>query len=113
MSQPAPPTGFTTAHNPVDTQLEAADVLKIATLAQLQLSQEEAARYASSLNQVLSLMDTLSSVDTEGVTPLRSPFDHAQPLREDRATAEIDRSRFQAMAPATQDGLYLVPRVIE
>ncbi|MGM7368829.1 Asp-tRNA(Asn)/Glu-tRNA(Gln) amidotransferase subunit GatC, partial [Acinetobacter baumannii] len=45
--------------------------------------------------------------------PLKSPFDNPQPLRADVVTESNHRDEYQAVAPATQDGLYLVPRVIE
>ena len=58
-------------------------------------------------------MDSLKSIDTEGVEPLKSPFDNPQPLRADVVTESNHRDEYQAVAPETQDGLYLVPRVIE
>ena len=58
-------------------------------------------------------METLKGIDTDGVEPLKSPFDHPQPLRDDIVAEPNRRDDYQAVAPATQDGLYLVPRVIE
>lgn len=58
-------------------------------------------------------MDTLKAIDTEGVEPLKSPFDHPQPLRQDVVSETNHREEYQAVAPATEAGLYLVPRVIE
>jgi len=93
--------------------LNAADILKIAKLAHLQLNDDESARYAASLNNILGMMDHLQTLDTTGVEPLKNPFDSAQPLRDDVPTEPNRRDAYQAVAPATQDGLYLVPRVIE
>ena len=93
--------------------LTAADVQQIAMLARLQLSEAHQAAYADSLNRVLGLMDSLARVDTDGVLPMASPHDRAQPLRDDVATEPNRRADYQAVAPATQDGLYLVPKVIE
>jgi len=93
--------------------LTAADVQQIAVLARLQLSEAHQAAYADSLNRVLGLMDSLARVDTDGVLPMASPHDRAQPLRDDVATEPNRRADYQAVAPATQDGLYLVPKVIE
>lgn len=93
--------------------LTAAEVQQIAVLARLQLSDAHQAAYADSLNRVLGLMDSLARVDTDGVVPMASPHDRAQPLRDDVATEPNRRADYQAVAPATQDGLYLVPKVIE
>lgn len=90
-----------------------ADIDKMASLARLALNPDEAGRYADSLNHILTLMDRLQAIDTEQVRPLRHPFDGIQPLRSDVADAVIDREAFQQVASAHQDGLYLVPRVIE
>jgi aspartyl-tRNA(Asn)/glutamyl-tRNA(Gln) amidotransferase subunit C len=93
--------------------LTANDVQQIAILARLQLSAQHQTAYAESLNKVLGLMERLARVDTDGVLPMASPHDRAQPLRDDVATEPNRRSDYQAIAPATQDGLYLVPKVIE
>lgn len=88
-------------------------VNSIANLARLSLAPAQATEYASSLNKILHLMEALQTFDTEGVTPLKSPFDDPQPLRPDVVTEENHRADYQAIAPATEAGLYLVPRVIE
>jgi aspartyl-tRNA(Asn)/glutamyl-tRNA(Gln) amidotransferase subunit C len=93
--------------------LSAQDVQNIAVLARLAISSHEAEGYASSLNRILGLMDRLKTFDTDGIVPMASPHDSAQPLRDDRPTEPNRRDAYQAVAPATQDGLYLVPRVIE
>ena len=94
-------------------ELNAQTVLQIANLARLSLNDTQSAEYAQSLNKILGMMETLKGIDTEGVEPLKSPFDHPQPLRPDVVTESNHREQYQAIAPATQDGLYLVPRVIE
>ncbi|RYY80077.1 MAG: Asp-tRNA(Asn)/Glu-tRNA(Gln) amidotransferase subunit GatC [Moraxellaceae bacterium] len=96
-----------------DNTLTAHDVEKIAVLGRLALDESKAAEYALSLNNILSLMQALQRIDTTGIEPLKSPFEHAQPLRADVVTEPNQREAYQAVAPATQDGLYLVPRVIE
>ena len=93
--------------------LNAQTVSAIAHLARLSLDEAQSAEYAQSLNKILGMMDTLKGINTDGVEPLKSPFDNPQPLREDVVTEENHREEYQAIAPATQDGLYLVPRVIE
>ena len=65
------------------------------------------------LSNILELVEQMNAVDTSGVTPMSHPLDAVQRLREDVVT-EIDRrEQFQAIAPLTEDGLYLVPKVIE
>lgn len=93
--------------------LNAKTVSSIAHLARLSLDDTQSAEYAQSLNKILGMMDSLKGINTDGVEPLKSPFDHPQPLRADVVSEENHREQYQAVAPATQDGLYLVPRVIE
>lgn len=99
------------AQNTAD--LNAETVSAIAHLARLSLNDTQCTEYAQSLNKILGMMDALKAIDTEGVEPLKSPFDNPQPLREDVVSESNHREDYQAVAPATQDGLYLVPRVIE
>ena len=93
--------------------LNAQTVSAIANLARLSLNDTQSAEYPQSLNKILGMMETLKGIDTEGVEPLKSPFDNPPPLRADVVTESNHRDEYQAVAPATQDGLYLVPRVIE
>jgi aspartyl-tRNA(Asn)/glutamyl-tRNA(Gln) amidotransferase subunit C len=93
--------------------LNAQTVSAIAHLARLSLDETQSAEYAQSLNKILGMMETLKGINTDGVEPLKSPFDNPQPLREDVVTEENHREEYQAIAPQVQDGLYLVPRVIE
>ncbi len=97
----------------LNSALSAIDIHQIAKLAHLQITDDECQRYAASLNNILSMMDHLQTVDTTGVEPLKNPFDTAQPLRDDVATQPNRREAYQAIAPATQDGLYLVPKVLD
>ncbi|MFW1676026.1 Asp-tRNA(Asn)/Glu-tRNA(Gln) amidotransferase subunit GatC [Acinetobacter baumannii] len=85
----------------------------MANLARLSLNDTQSAEYAQSLKKILGMMETLKGIDTEGVEPLKSPFDNPHPLRADVVTESNHRDEYQAVAPATQDGLYLVPRVME
>ena len=95
------------------SDLNAQTVSQIANLARLSLNDTQSSDYAQSLNKILDMMDSLKSIDTEGVEPLKSPFDNPQPLRADVVTESNHRDEYQAVAPETQDGLDLVPRVIE
>jgi aspartyl-tRNA(Asn)/glutamyl-tRNA(Gln) amidotransferase subunit C len=65
------------------------------------------------LNGILAMVDRMQSVDTQGVEPMSHPQEAMQRLREDRVTERDERAAFQEIAPAVEDGLYLVPRVIE
>lgn len=93
--------------------LTAADVAKIAHLARLQFSAEEEGRVTDRLNDILHLIDELQAADTTAVEPMAHPMDATQPLREDSVTEANQRDRYQSIAPATEAGLYLVPKVIE
>ncbi len=93
--------------------LEKADVEKIAHLARLQIEAQEVPEYARNLSSILSLVEQMSSVDTTGITPMAHPLEVAQRLRADVVTEGNQREKFQAIAPATENGLFLVPKVIE
>lgn len=93
--------------------LSRADVEKIAHLARLALSEAETERYAVDLSNILGLVEAMGAVDTGGVTPMAHPLHMVQRLRPDEPTEPDQRARFQSIAPLTEDGLYLVPRVIE
>ncbi|MGB3384331.1 MAG: Asp-tRNA(Asn)/Glu-tRNA(Gln) amidotransferase subunit GatC [Marinomonas sp.] len=89
------------------------DVQKIAHLARLALTEEDAVQYQHSLSSVLSLVEQMQSVDTDGVAPLSNPLEMTQRLREDEVTEANQRDAFLANAPQTEAGLFLVPQVIE
>jgi aspartyl-tRNA(Asn)/glutamyl-tRNA(Gln) amidotransferase subunit C len=89
------------------------DVRRIARLARIEVSAAEVERTAGQLNDILGFVEQLQSVNTAGIEPMSHAVDVVQRLREDRVT-EIDRhADFQAIAPETEAGLYLVPKVIE
>ena len=85
----------------------------IADLARLELSPAEAVAMQQELTGILRLVDQMSAVDTTGVEPMSHPQAAMQRLREDRVTEGDQRGEFQAIAPQVEDGLYLVPKVIE
>jgi aspartyl-tRNA(Asn)/glutamyl-tRNA(Gln) amidotransferase subunit C len=93
--------------------LEPKDVEKIAHLARLAVSEDEKAHYAGDLSRILSLVEEMNAVDTKGATPMAHPLHMVQRLRADEPFEPDQRERFQRIAPATEDGLYLVPKVIE
>jgi aspartyl-tRNA(Asn)/glutamyl-tRNA(Gln) amidotransferase subunit C len=89
------------------------DVQRIAHLARLELPEPEAAAMQQELNAILAMIEQMRAVDTKGVEPMSHPQDATQRLREDRVTEGDQREAFQKIAPQVEDGLYLVPRVIE
>jgi aspartyl-tRNA(Asn)/glutamyl-tRNA(Gln) amidotransferase subunit C len=89
------------------------DVERIAHLARIEISAAEAADVRAKLDAIFAMINELASIDTTGIVPMSHAQDMTMPLRDDRVT-EIDRrERFQQAAPAVEDGLYLVPRVVE
>ena len=86
---------------------------KIAHLARVGLSDDEKSLYTDSLNNILGLIDELQAVNTTGIEPLAHALEVTQPLRADIVTEQNQRDAYQAIAPAVQDGLYLVPKVME
>jgi len=93
--------------------LDRSDVDKIAHLARLAIPEEAKDRLAADLSNILGLMEQMDAVDTTGVVPMAHPLHMVQRLRRDQATEPNQRDRFQAIAPQTEEGLYLVPKVIE
>jgi aspartyl-tRNA(Asn)/glutamyl-tRNA(Gln) amidotransferase subunit C len=93
------------------------DVKRIAHLARLELADAEAEHTLVQLNDFFGLVEQMQAVDTRGIEPLAHPIeqieDVALRLREDAVTEIVQRGEFQRPAPAVQDGLYLVPKVIE
>lgn len=89
------------------------DVERIARLARLALSDAEAAATATQLNGILDFVQQLQAVDTSQVEPMTHAVDVVQRLRPDAVTEGDRRAAFQAVAPETEAGLYLVPKVIE
>lgn len=89
------------------------EIGRIARLARLEVSPDEAARTRDQLNGILAFVEQLQAVDTAGVAPMAHAVDVVQRLREDRVTETDRRAAFQAVAPETEAGLYLVPKVIE
>jgi aspartyl-tRNA(Asn)/glutamyl-tRNA(Gln) amidotransferase subunit C len=89
------------------------EVKKISLLARLAISDDEAQQYSDSLSEIFDLVAQMNTVDTRGIEPMAHPQDISQRLREDVVTAGNEREKCQSIAPATEDGLYLVPRVLE
>ncbi len=98
--------------------LTLSDVKRIANLAQLDMDDAHAETALGELNGIFALAEQMQAIDTEGVAPLSQPLaavmdDLHLRLREDVVTEQNQRAAYQAPAPQTEDGLYLVPKVIE
>jgi aspartyl-tRNA(Asn)/glutamyl-tRNA(Gln) amidotransferase subunit C len=102
---------------PIAMSLTLSDVKRIANLAQLEMDEAHAETALAELNGIFALAEQMQAVDTSGVAPLSQPLAAimALPLRlrDDVVTEENRREDYQAPAPKAQDGLYLVPKVIE
>jgi len=85
----------------------------VAALARIRVSPADVAELTQRIGNILDLVDQMQAVDTTGVEPLANPLNASQRLRADQVTEVDRRDAFQAIAPATEDGLYLVPRVID
>ena len=93
--------------------LERSEVEKIAHLARLGLNEGDIPQTTATLNNILGLIDQMQAVDTQGIEPLAHPLEATQRLRADVACEPNQRDAYQAIAPAVENGLYLVPKVIE
>jgi aspartyl-tRNA(Asn)/glutamyl-tRNA(Gln) amidotransferase subunit C len=89
------------------------DVNQIAPLARLSLGGDEIAAFTDNLSRIIDFVQQLESADTAGVVPMAHPVPTAQRLRADVVTEHDERDRYQENASAVEDGLYLVPKVIE
>ncbi|GAB3372161.1 Asp-tRNA(Asn)/Glu-tRNA(Gln) amidotransferase subunit GatC [Spongiibacter taiwanensis] len=93
--------------------IEQSDIAKLARLARIDISENHSAELSQRIGDILSMVDTMQAVNTDNIEPMANPHDATQRLRPDLVTEENQRDRFQAIAPQTEDGLYLVPQVIE
>lgn len=96
-----------------DDKISTEDILEVARLSRLAVDDNTAQDYANDIDKILKMMQTIASVDTDHLTPLANVHEAAQELRADIPNADIDRELNQSIAPAVEQGLYLVPQVIE
>lgn len=89
------------------------DVKRMAHLARIEISADEASQTLVKLNDIFGLIEQMQAVDTAGIAPMAHPQSLNQRLRADAVTEENQRAALQKPAPAVQDGLFLVPKVIE
>lgn len=93
--------------------MDANTIKKVAHLARIQLSDTEVNEYTDSISNLLTLVNQLENIDTSDVEPLFHPLELTQRLRKDEVTEVDQRQLYQSIAPKTEAGLYLVPKVIE
>ena len=93
--------------------LEQGDIAKLARLARIRISEESSEELRQRISDILGMIDTMQAVNTDAVDPMANPHDATQRLRADVVTEVDQRDNFQRIAPATEDGLYLVPKVID
>jgi aspartyl-tRNA(Asn)/glutamyl-tRNA(Gln) amidotransferase subunit C len=88
-------------------------VRNIAELVQLKVNDADLKQLTKGMQNILALADQMQTINTEGVEPVSNPLDASQKLRPDTVTEKNQRELFQSIAPATEAGLYLVPRVVD
>ena len=96
-----------------DMAIEQEEIEKIANLARVRISGQQIGEVTQRITEILGMVDQLQAVDTAGIEPMANPLDATQRLRADEVTEVNQREAFQAIAPAVENGLYLVPIVIE
>jgi aspartyl-tRNA(Asn)/glutamyl-tRNA(Gln) amidotransferase subunit C len=90
-----------------------ADVHRIAHLARIDIDAAQSAEVRDKLDAIFGMINELAAVDTTGVVPMAHAQDVVLPLRADAVTEADQRALYQTVAPAVEDGLYLVPKVLE
>lgn len=93
--------------------MDSKEIEKIARLSRLNVTESEAAKLKLDLNNILDLVAQMDTADTEGVDVMTHPFDATLRMRDDAVSESDQRDTFQACAPESADGLYLVPKVID
>ncbi|MCL2523040.1 MAG: Asp-tRNA(Asn)/Glu-tRNA(Gln) amidotransferase subunit GatC [Betaproteobacteria bacterium] len=88
-------------------------IQRIALLARIEISEAEAHATGGHLNEIFKLIEQMQAVDTQGVEPMAHAQEFSQRLRDDIVSEADQRAAYQAVAPETEAGLYLVPKVIE
>lgn len=90
-----------------------ADIEKVAKLARIRIDANDLPELTTRLGNILAMADRLQAVDTSGIAPMSNPFDATQRLRADVVTEIDQREQLLAIAPKSEQGLFLVPKVIE
>ncbi len=93
--------------------IEQDEIEKIAELARIRIDRAQIGELTLRITEILGMVDQLQAIDTREIEPMANPHDATQHLRDDEITELNHREAFQAIAPAVENGLYLVPKVIE
>jgi aspartyl-tRNA(Asn)/glutamyl-tRNA(Gln) amidotransferase subunit C len=93
--------------------ISTADVARIAHLARIEIDSAEAEEMRAKLDAIFAMINELQAVDTTGVLPMAHAQEVMLPLRDDKVTETDHHALYQSVAPAVEDGLYLVPKVLE
>ena len=93
--------------------VEQSEIEKIAELARVSIADHEIGEVTDRISSILEMVSQMQAVDTSAVEPMANPLDATQRLRADVVTETDRHAEFQAIAPAVEDGLYLVPKVID
>ncbi len=93
--------------------MQSSDVARIANLAKIAAGKEELEQYSRELTDILTMVEQMNALDTAAIEPLAHPLELLQRLRPDAVTEGDQREHFQRIAPQTEAGFYLVPRVID
>jgi aspartyl-tRNA(Asn)/glutamyl-tRNA(Gln) amidotransferase subunit C len=110
--------GVPVSHNTIDglefkVSLSKEQVQHIALLARLSLDEKDVDDMVEKLSSIVDFVDQLQAAPTDDVVPMAHPMDMTQRLRADAVTEGNERDKIQQNAPSVQDGLYLVPKVLE
>ena len=95
------------------SQLDAATVQHIAKLSRIELDEIHTPTIQKELSSILDMVEQMQAVDTDGIQPMSHPMDATQRLRTDAVTELNQRDALMANAPEQQDGLFIVPKVVE
>lgn len=95
------------------SQLDAATVQHIAKLARIELDETHTPTIQKELSSILDMVEQMQAIDTDGIQPMSHPMDATQRLRTDVVTEPNQRDALMANAPEQQDGLFIVPKVVE
>ncbi len=93
--------------------LDKEEIEKIAWLARLALDEDDISNYSRDLTNILSMIEQMNAIDTKNIEPLAHPLEINARLRDDAINETNQREKFQKLAPAVENGHYIVPKVIE
>ena len=89
------------------------NITHLARLGRLAIPSSSRASTAQELKNIIAMIDAMQSINTDGIQPLSHPLDSEQLMRADVVSETVSRDTFQNNAPKTEDGYYLVPRVVD